>query len=243
MIGRYRARKNYQGGGEGGPEGEPDLMGVEYNLPCAEYEADFSLVNSTGLSINDLALGQYEAFPVTRAARIESWNTKPWQLIVNGTWGNQSVPTYILWEHNIEVSGGAASGDSNKWGAALSPTSDDTMNVYTTEAGFIYRATLGVNIFLLNGHQDGLMATFTDTSGTVDSNKAVIAQEMDITQFTDMGVARPPAPSDWTERRPGLLFLGEDPDHWAPAPASYLRGTITAYSAYPATFEKVGELE
>ncbi len=91
MIGRYRASNNYRGGGQGGPEGQPDLMGVEFELPTAAYESDFRLMNAAGVSADEWGVGDYPTFPHTRPARILSWKAKPWQHVVNGTWGNQSV--------------------------------------------------------------------------------------------------------------------------------------------------------
>lgn len=247
MIGRYRSRKNYQfgGGGDAGPvpSGVAAIMAVEYNMPTAWYRSDTSLINSVGLTPGDLGVGEYPELPRTRPARIASWNIKPWQLIVNGTWGNQTVPTFILWEHTIEVLGGNALGEGNRWGAALTPTTGVLFDIYTSFGGSIYRGEVG-NVYILNGHRDGLMATFRDGfDGRVTSNLGYAAQTMDITQFSSMGVAAIPAPSDWVRAREGLVFLGEDEFHWAStSPASY-DGTITAYSAYPVTFEKIGELE
>lgn len=244
MIGRYRARNNYQGGSQGGPEGQPDLMGVEFDLPTAAYEADFRLMNAAGVSADEWGVGDYPGFPHTRPARILSWNTKPFQLVVNGTWGNKSVPTYILWEHTIELDGGAATKDLYKWGVAFTPTSRNVLDVYTTEAGSVYRANLDTNIFKLNGHRDGLMASFTITStGRTTTNLGVIGEVMDITQFTSPGVAAPPPNDEWLNIRPGLLFIGEDDLHWAKPPSPSSRGRLTAYSAYPATFKKIGDLE
>src|SRR5699024_11591783 len=98
MIGRYRASNNYRGGGQGGPEGQPDLMGVEIELPTAAYESDFRLINAAGVSADEWGVGDYPGFPHTRPARILSWITKPFQLFVNGTWGNKRSE-----EHTSEV--------------------------------------------------------------------------------------------------------------------------------------------